>query len=172
MGTGSVSEEYTFPPVNSRGLAVSLGLRYSSSNDTPAVTARVPFTITSQTPARAEWRLDFQGKTYTGEGYDAQAEWNTRNGLGYRVAPGLYDFNAWETFYYDSGARPTLAVSGTVEVRRGDLSPFGFNWLSSYDTLLVNRSSTVTIIEADGQYLTYLRRADGSSRPRRATTAR
>ncbi|MCX6033149.1 MAG: right-handed parallel beta-helix repeat-containing protein [Chloroflexi bacterium] len=172
VGTGSVSEEYTFPSVSSRGLAVILGLRYSSSNDTSAVTARVPFTITSQTPARAEWRLDFQGKTYTGEGYDARTEWDTRNGLGQRVAPGLYAFNAWETFYYDSGARPTLAVSGTVEVRRGDISPFGFNWLSSYDTVLVNKSSTVTIIQGDGQYLTYVRQGDDSYSPPAGDTGR
>ncbi|PKO22248.1 MAG: hypothetical protein CVU38_10440, partial [Chloroflexi bacterium HGW-Chloroflexi-1] len=164
VGTGSVSESYTFLPVSSRGPAVVLALRYGSSNDTPTVTARVPFTITSQWPARAEWRLDFQGKTYTGEGYDARADWDTRNGLGQRVAPGPYTFDAWETFYYDSGQQPTLAVSGTVEVRRGDISPFGFNWLSSYDTLLVNRSSTVTIILGDGQYLSYVESFDAAGR--------
>ncbi|MCX6033147.1 MAG: right-handed parallel beta-helix repeat-containing protein [Chloroflexi bacterium] len=162
VGSGAVAETYAFASVGARGMAVDLSLRYSSDNDTPTVTARVPFTITSQTPARAEWLLDFQGKTYTGEGYTAQAEWDTRNGLGYRVAPGLYNFNTWETFYYDSGQRPTLAVSGTVEVRRGDLSPFGFNWFSSFDTLLVDRSNTVTIIQSDGQYLTYTRQPNSA----------
>ena len=162
VGTGSVSERYAFPAVASRGFPVTLALRYSTANDTPEVTAAVLFTITSQVPARAEWRIEFQGKTYTGEGYDAQATWDTRNALGYRVAPGIYPFTAVETFYYDSGARPRLAVDGNVVVRRGDLWPFGFNWISSYDTLLVDRSDTVTILQADGQYMVYTRQADGS----------
>jgi RHS repeat-associated protein len=161
VGTGAVSEGYTFEPVASRGFPVMLSIRYSSDNDTPTVTARVPFTITQQTPARAEWRLDFQGKTYTGDGYDARAEWDTRNGLGQRVPPGPYAFTAVETFYYDSGQRPTLAISGTVEVRRGDIWPFGVNWIGNYDTLLVNRSEKVTIIQGDGEYLTYSRQPDG-----------
>jgi len=162
VGTGSVAESYAFLPVSGKGFPVILAARYSSSNDTPAVTARVPFTITTQTPARASWSLEFQGKVYAGEGYDARATWDTRNALGQRVAPGLYPYSAAETFHYDSGAQPSLVVSGTVEVRRGDVWPLGFNWISSYDTLLVDNSGTVTVIQGDGQYLTYTRKPDGS----------
>ena len=159
-----MSENYIFAPVSSKGFPVLLVANYSSDHDTPTVTAKVPFAITSQTPARAEWRMDFQGKVYTGEGMNAQATWDTYNALGYRVAPGLFGFDATETFYYDSGARPSLTVSGTVEVRRGDIWPFGYNWLTSYDTLLVDRGSDVTLIQGDGQHLTYTRQADGSYR--------
>lgn len=160
VGTGALSESYTFGAVSSAGFPIVLSLRYSSDNDTPRVTAKVPFTITQQMPARAAWRIDFQGQEYTGDGYDARAEWDTRNGLGYRVAPGMYTFKASETFYYDSGQQPVLAVNGAVDVRRGDIWPFGFNWISSYDTLLVNGSATATIVQGDGQYLTYTRRPD------------
>lgn len=159
-----MSESYIFAPVSSKGFPVVLNANYSTDHDTPTVTAAVPFAITSQTPARAEWRIDFQGKIYSGEGMNAQAEWDTRNGLGYRVAPGSYYFNATETFYYDSGARPSLTVSGTVEVRRGDIWPFGYNWMTSYDTLLVDRGADVTLIQADGQHLRYTRRAEGGYR--------
>ncbi|MDQ1247784.1 MAG: hypothetical protein QG597_2155, partial [Actinomycetota bacterium] len=164
-GTGALAESYDFQSVNAAVFPVGLAIRYATDNDTSSVTARVPFTITSQTPARAEWRLEFQGKTYAGEGYNALAVWDTRNGLGFRVAPGLYEFNATETFYYDSGAQPAMAVKGAVDVRRGDIWPFGFNWISNYDTLLVDHSALVTIIQADGQYLSYLRQPDGSYKP-------
>lgn len=159
-----MSENFIFNPVNSKGFPTVLLVNYSSDHDTPSVTAKVPFAITSQTPARAEWRMDFQGKVYTGEGMNAEAEWDTRNGLGFRVAPGPYYFNATETFYYDSGARPSLTVSATVEVHRGDIWPFGFNWMSSYDTLLVDRGPDVALIQADGQHLRYTRRAEGGFR--------
>jgi len=159
-----VSENFIFAPVSSKGFPVLLVANYSSDHDTPTVTAKVPFAITSQTPARAEWRIDFQGKVYTGEGMNAEAVWDTRNGLGHRVAPGLYTFDATETFYYDSGARPSLTVSGTVEVRRGDIWPFGYNWMTSYDTLLVDSGSAALIIQGDGQHLTYARQADGTYR--------
>jgi RHS repeat-associated protein len=162
LGAGSVSESYLFSPVSGRGFPLLLAIRYSTSNDTPTVTARVPFAITTQMPASASWKMEFQGKTYTGQGYTAQATWDTRNALGYRVAPGLYPYKATETFYYDSGAQPSLSVNGQVEVRRGDIWPFGYNWFSGYDTLLVDQSGTVTIIQGDGQQLTYTRQANGS----------
>ena len=60
---------------------------------------------------------------------------------------------------------PASSVNGNVEVRRGDIWPFGFNWISSYDTLLVDRTDTVTILQGDGQYLTYARPADGTYAP-------
>ncbi|HYN87365.1 MAG TPA: carboxypeptidase-like regulatory domain-containing protein, partial [Ardenticatenaceae bacterium] len=94
VGTGSVAESYDFPAVSGKGFPVALTARYSTANDTPEVTARVPFTITTQTPARATWRLVFQGKVYSGEGYTARATWDTRNAQGQRVAPGLYPFTA------------------------------------------------------------------------------
>ncbi len=161
MGAGSVSESFVFPSVSGRGQPLALSLRYSTTNDTPAVIARVPFTITSQIPRRATWRIEFQGQVYSGEGYEAEAMMDTRNALGERVAPGLYPFTAVETFYYDSGAQPSLRAQGSVEVRRGDIWPFGFGWMSSYDTLLVDRTDTVTAIQGDGQYLTYNRDANG-----------
>ena len=99
---------------------------------------------------------------YSGEGYDAEALIDTRNALGERVAPGLYSFTATETFFYDSGAQPSVRAQGAVEVRRGDIWPFGFGWMSSYDTLLVDRTDTVTIIQGDGQYLSFTRDANGA----------
>ncbi|MBX7237433.1 MAG: right-handed parallel beta-helix repeat-containing protein [Caldilineales bacterium] len=160
MGAGSVSESYAFPSLPARGGPLALELRYSTSNDTPVALARVPFTITSQMPARATWRIDFQGRVYSGEGYDAEAMIDTRNALGERVAPGPYPFTATETFFYDSGAQPSLRAQGTIEVRRGDIWPFGFGWMSTYDTLLVDRTTAVTVIQGDGQYLTYNRDAN------------
>lgn len=165
VGTGAVSEGYAFQPVSSKGFPVVLVARYSTANDTPTVRATVPFTITSQFPASAEWRIDFQGQVYTGEGFSAEANWDTRNPLGFRVSPGLYSFTASETFIYDSGARPTLDVDGIVEVRRGDIWPFGRNWMTSYDTLIVDHGDTATIIQGDGQYLTYTREDNGSYTP-------
>ncbi len=164
VGTGSLSESYTFQPVSSRGFPVALVAHYSTSNDTPAVTARAPFTLTtgSAIPSRAAWRLEFQGKVYTGDGYTPQASWDTRNALGYRAAPGVYPFTARETFYFNSGAQPSLQISSTVELRRGDIWPFGFNWMTGYDSLLVDNTDTATLIQGDGQYLTYRRQPDGS----------
>ena len=54
MGTGSVSESYAFNLVPSRGMPLALNLRYDTTNDTPFVFARVPFTITSQVPRRRD----------------------------------------------------------------------------------------------------------------------
>ena len=165
MGTGSVSETYAFPALPGPGQSLALALRYDTTNDTPLALASVPFTITSQTPARATWRIDFQGRVYSGEGYDAEALIDTRNALGERVAPGLYPFTATETFFYDSGAQPSATATGMIEVRRGDIWPFGFGWMSSYDVLLINRTDTVTLIQGDGQQLTYNRTAPGVYRP-------
>ncbi|MCP4166316.1 MAG: hypothetical protein GY759_10535 [Chloroflexi bacterium] len=156
-----MSETYEFASVASRGFPIDLAIRYSTNNDTPAVIARVPFTVTTQIPERAEWRIEFQGQVYSGEGFMAEALMDTRSALGERVAPGLYPYKATETFFYSTGARPSLSVDGTVEVRRGDIWPFGFSWMSSYDTLLVDRTDTVTIIQGDGQYLTFRRGESG-----------
>ncbi|MCO6449373.1 MAG: RHS repeat protein, partial [Caldilineales bacterium] len=157
-----MSESYQFPVINSIGFPVLLTLRYSTSNDTPTAKASVPFTITSQQPERATWRLDFQGRSYTGEGFNAEAFLDTRNALGERVAPGLYPFTATETFFYTSGARPSLQVEGNLEVRRGDIWPFGYSWMTPYDTLIVDRTDSATLIHGDGQHLIFRRTASGA----------
>ncbi|MCA9972049.1 MAG: RHS repeat protein, partial [Anaerolineales bacterium] len=186
--SGELVQTVGTQPLPSRGgLPLMVSAAYRSFAMNAATDVREVITSTStglQYLTRQDWEVSIAGRSFTGSGFDIEFTWDGRDANGQLLAPGVHQGTTtvwWDYFYqWTNCSFPTPPYCRTstlnpryirsapyyLQVRRSDLSPTGRGWFGTYDTLLVDRGGTVSILEGDGRTLVFTRRGGGYVAPR------
>ncbi|HSD84601.1 MAG TPA: carboxypeptidase regulatory-like domain-containing protein, partial [Anaerolineae bacterium] len=131
----------------------------------------------------ATWTFEIAGRTFSGTGKHPFVEWDGRDAHGALLPPGAqmgtltahwtYDYTYTQCGY----PTPPLcrnvhmisyfikSVPWVVQLKRSDLSPWGLDWFSPHDTLLIDRGDIVSLVQGDGRQVSFVRNDDGTYRP-------
>lgn len=150
------------------GLPTQITAQYHSLTASAAATIVTRFTRASDStaPDIQRWQFEIAGRSFEGQGAEVNVTWDGLDGNGQPVAPGMHEgkLTAIWSFNTPGGwSEYRVPVAWPVNVRSPYLSPFGRGWFSPHDTLLVDRGNTVTMVQADGRQVTFIRGADGTS---------